>query len=44
MPDQKIDWDEFASLAATAAAMELPAATRPQIVGHLSILAECMRR
>lgn len=40
MPTPTEKWDEFASLAANAAGIELPAATRPQIIGHFAILAD----
>ncbi|MDA0239452.1 MAG: DUF4089 domain-containing protein [Proteobacteria bacterium] len=40
MPDPNDKWDEFAALAAQAAGIELPPATRPQIIGHFSILAD----
>ena len=40
MPDRKNDWDEFATRAARAALIELPAEIRPRIMGHFAILAD----
>lgn len=40
MPNQNKNWDKLAALAADAAGIELPSASRPQIAGHFAILAD----
>ena len=40
MPDDKPDWDDYATQAARAARLVFPDEIRPQVLGHFAILAD----
>ena len=40
MPDDRSDWDDYATQAARAAGLVLPDEIRPQVLVHFAILAD----